>query len=284
MGALKAQIKQILSLRLWAKLRLLRQYYTLRCYPRHSAQHIYGGVLLTVFLADPLAEGWYDRDWPELPEIALLAQRSLKPGARVFDLGAHQAVVALMLAHLIEPSGIVVAVEANSHNVAIANKNRELNQAGNLRIIHAAVAEASGSLVFNRGLDGQVDSGTGEWGRMVVNALTIDDLTRDYGAPDVIFIDIEGYESKALEGARESLVGRPDCFVEVHVGCGLEQFGGSVETVLSYFSPDDYELLIRAENDAEFVPLCAGSPILEDRFFLLALARWCSRPTAGGNH
>jgi len=206
--ALKAQIKQLLPSRLWAKLRLVRQYYMLRRYPRRLAQHTYGGVPLTVYLADPLAEGWYDHDWPELPEIALLAQHSLKPGARVFDLGAHQAVVALMLAHQIEPMGMVVAVEANPHKVAIADKNRELNQAENLRIIHAAIAEASGSLVFNQGLDGQVDSGTGEWGRTVVNALTIDDLTRDYGPPNVIFIDIEGYESKALEGARESLAGR----------------------------------------------------------------------------
>lgn len=272
MGALKTQIKQILSLRLWAKLRLLRQYYMLQRYPRRSTRHIYGAVPLTVFLADPLAEGWYDRDWPELPEIALLAQHNLKLGARVFDLGAHQAVVALMLAHRVEPSGMVVAVEANAHNVAIANKNPELNHAENLRIVHAAVADASGSLVFNRGLDGQVDSGTGEWGRTVVDALTIDDLTR-----------VEGYESKALAGASESLSGRPDCFVEVHVGCGLEQFGGSVETVLSYFPTDDYELLIRPEKDTEFVPLCAGSPILEDRFFLVALARRCCLSAAGGN-
>jgi hypothetical protein len=93
MGALKVQVKQLLSRERWAKFRVLRQYYTLLFYPRHSAQHICGGVPLTVLLADSLAEGWYDCDWPELPDIALLAQRTLKPCARVFDLGAHQAVV-----------------------------------------------------------------------------------------------------------------------------------------------------------------------------------------------
>lgn len=58
----------------------------------------FGGVRLQVALADPLAAEWYDRDWPELPEASFLRRRSLRPGARVFDLGAHQGVAALHLA------------------------------------------------------------------------------------------------------------------------------------------------------------------------------------------
>jgi hypothetical protein len=39
--------------------------------------------------------------------------------------------------------------------------------------------------------------------------------------PDILFIDVEGFEVHALKGATHTLQGRPDCFIEVHVGCGL---------------------------------------------------------------
>ena len=61
-----------------------------------------------------MGAGWYDHDWPELPEIALLKQHGLRPGARVFDIGAHQGVVALMLSKTVGPEGFVLAVEASA--------------------------------------------------------------------------------------------------------------------------------------------------------------------------
>ena len=74
--------------------------------------HNYGAGTLKVLLVDPLSEGWYDVDWAELPEIAALRNSLLRPGARVFDLGAHQGVVAMMLAREVGERGLIVAVEA----------------------------------------------------------------------------------------------------------------------------------------------------------------------------
>ena len=46
------------------------------------------------------------------------------------------------------------------------------------------------------------------------------------GAPDVLFVDVEGYELHVLRGARLTLeTHRPDLFVEVHTDAGLERFG-----------------------------------------------------------
>jgi hypothetical protein len=108
--------------------------------------HQYGGTPLRVHLADPLAEGWYDHDWPVLPDVEGLLQHDLGPGCCVFDLGAHQGVVALMLAHIVGPSGRVIAVEANPHNVTQAKRNRDLNGASWLTVTHAAVADRPGTL------------------------------------------------------------------------------------------------------------------------------------------
>jgi hypothetical protein len=72
---------------------------------------------------------------------------------------------------------------------------------------------------------------------------------------------VEGFEVHALKGATHTLQGRPDCFIEVHVGCGLEKFGGSVQSLLSLLP--DYELLISVpDNKGDFQPFVPDSAIL----------------------
>lgn len=222
-----------------------------------------------------MAEAWYDRDLPELNEIALLKCGRLRPGAKVFDLGAHQGVFALMMARIVGVRGMVVAVEANWHNAAIARENRDLNEAAQLVVVEAAAAERSGTLFFNGEANGSVELRTEQWRRWPVPCLSVDDLTSRYGVPDVLFIDVEGFEMKVLEGAAETIKHRPDCFVEVHVGCGLESYGFSAEAVVSFFRTGDYKLFV-AEQDEEsfskpFRVLEPGGALPAQRFFLVAL-------------
>src|SRR2546423_12640881 len=73
-------------------------------YDAHEVTHEYGGHRLRVHLADPLAQGWYDRDWEEWKIISFLRDRgALAAGAAVVDIGAHQAIVALMFARATGP-------------------------------------------------------------------------------------------------------------------------------------------------------------------------------------
>ena len=154
---MKQVIKALVPKPLWNRLRLLRTRHTLANYRRRRVRHNYGGYELEVELVDPMGAGWYDHDWPELREIALLKQHGLRPGARVFDIGAHQCVVALMLSKAVGPSGSVLAVEASPENCAAGETNRKLNGIHNCQILPAAGAARSGTLVFNRGTNGQVD-------------------------------------------------------------------------------------------------------------------------------
>lgn len=234
-------------------------------------RHTYGGFPLDIVLADPLAEGWYDHDWIDTSELDLLRRHQLREGARVFDLGAHQCVVALMLSRIVGSTGWVLALEPNSHNVEAARRNRELNSARNLEIVHAAAAGCSGKLVFNLGLNGNVDDGSGEWGKCEVECLSVDDLADRYGVPDVVFIDVEGFEEQVLKGASRTLSRNPDCFVEVHAGCGLERYGGSVSSVLSFFPKERFRLLVAERGEGEFCPLEKISHVLAERFFLIAI-------------
>jgi FkbM family methyltransferase len=217
-----------------------------------------------------------------LPEVAHLRGTALRPGARVFNLGAHQGVVALMLAREVGPTGMVVAVEPIAHNAAVAGRNRELNDALTIQILQAAVAGHSGSVTLSHGLQAQITNSGTSREVFTTTAVTIDELAARAGMPDAVFLDVEGAEALALSGASQVLESGATFAIEVHTGCGLEALGGSVSGVLARFPPSRFSLHVRADADDVFQAFTPDNPILNDRFFLLAqpLAGTRSAPQA----
>jgi FkbM family methyltransferase len=224
-----------------------------------------------------MAEAWYGGGGDDLPEFPPLRQGKLRPGATVFNLGAHHGVVALRLAAEVAPGGIVVAVEANPVSAAAAQRNAALNSDFPIIVENVAVGATSGTI--------QVSS---DWGSQSVGAgehriplVTIDELAARHGSPDVVYIDIEGWEQAALEGARDTLGRGPDWCVEVHAGCGLEEAGGSVSGILKCFSAYGYETQALIESDSgvvSWVEAPEETDACRKRFHLLA----AKRPTNDG--
>ncbi len=239
-------------------------------FTRRQVTHSYGATTLTVELADSLAEAWYDHDWPALPELERLREHGLVPGARVFDVGAHQGVLALMLADAVGPSGRVVAVEAEPHNARLAERNRALNAARNLEVVHAAGAAVSGSLLFEESLDGHVADDGKRWGRVEVPAVTVDELAARFGSPDVVLVDVEGFEGEVLAGAARTIAaGRTTFFVEVHVGEGLDR---PPAEIVACFAPPYRILVAPASGETDlFVAYDPATNTLRGRFFLIAV-------------
>ena len=109
--------------------------------------------------------------------------------------------------------------------------------------------------------------------KSAVPSVTVDELTRRYGPPDVLFVDVEGFESKVLRGAIDTLSRyRADCFFEMHVRCGLEKFGGSVKSITDSLHGLGYHLWMSGPGLDSFVPFSEQSPLVEARFFLIATA------------
>jgi FkbM family methyltransferase len=270
----------LLPPRAQGRARTLRQRVRRARFKAQVVEHDYGGHRLRV----EIRSGYgmvYDQDWPELAEIALLKRHRLRPGARVFNLGANHGVIALMLARAVGPDGRVVALEANPYDARAAERNAELNDARQLTCVNAAVAEERGEVTF--GLGGEVDDGSGRTGSMKVPALTIDDLAAEHGPPDVVVMDVEGYELRALEGAPRALEHRPDWFVEVHGDEQIGRYGGSVAAVVETFASRGYECLVaddglgylpdgRLTSLTRFRPVAEARGVVADgRFFLIAL-------------
>jgi FkbM family methyltransferase len=242
-------------------------------YPRRIVEHLYAGQRWKVLIADPDGADWYDKDWPALEEIEFLAAHRLKPPARVFNLGSHQGVVAMMLATKVGPNGSVVAVDAKELNVELARQNAEMNGFSNVTALHAACSDKPGKVRFGLNLNDRVKTGSDEIG-YEVDAVSVESLAERFGKPDVVTVDVEGFECAVLSGAGSILnAASTDWFVEVHVNAGLEVFGKTPADVFAFFPEDRYELFVASDRHHWFVPLREGQHLLSDRFYLIAIAR-----------
>jgi FkbM family methyltransferase len=268
-SSLSTVIKRILPSALVHRIKQTRLQKTIAAFSPRIVTHKYGPNTLSVKIADPMAAAWYDGDWPELTEITFLKQHRLKPGATVFDLGAHQGIVAMMLALESGPGGKVVAVEGTQHNAEQARQNLALNSISNVTLLHAIVGDVAGKgVVFSNTLNGAVSAnGVGE----TVNTVTIDSLAKEHGIPDIVFLDIEGFEGHALAGASQVLSSGADFCIEVHENCGL-QHHGSKEQVLAFFPTHTHRSFISFPEGTPFQPWSPGTPLPKERFWLAALS------------
>jgi FkbM family methyltransferase len=146
---------------------------------------------------------------------------AVQPGDCVWDVGANVGHYSITLAHLVGEAGCVVAFEPAP---MCADKLRERAPTG-LSVIESALGNVDGFLpltVADNPL-GSTHSLCEKAGRaMQVRVTTGDGLIarRATRSPNVIKIDVEGFELEVLEGLDRTLRGA-SCravFVEVHFG------------------------------------------------------------------
>jgi FkbM family methyltransferase len=161
----------------------------------------------------------------EAQAAAFLAPR-VKPGMTCFDVGANVGAYVLQLGHWSAPSGKIVAFEPNSGAREVLAKHIEWNGlAGRVTVVPSAVSSAPGeSVLYAEGADGMsrlAEANRGLRGaavELIVPVTSFDAwCNTNQMWPDVLLLDIEGFEIEALRGARETLArSKPLIVVEMH--------------------------------------------------------------------
>jgi len=148
--------------------------------------------------------------------VVSVAQRILAADAVVLDVGACLGFVSAAMSQVV-PAGRVVAVEAGPHLIEGLRATAAQARGASVDVVHAAVGATSGEIEYhadaNGGAWGYVaPAGTGLRAPATANVVTvaqrtIDDIVIDCGLDrvDLIKLDVEGFEVRALEGAQATL-------------------------------------------------------------------------------
>ena len=147
----------------------------------------------------------------------------LREGMEAWNVGANIGVYALQLAHHVGAAGRVVAFEPNPEARAVLLRNIAHNSLqGRVEVVPSAVGSAPGTVDFyTSGADGMGRAGRpnpqlARTDRIEVPVTTLEAFAAARGRmPDLVMMDIEGWEIAALEGAR-ALAGRTRFIVELH--------------------------------------------------------------------
>ena len=161
------------------------------------------------------------------PDLQAAAQRFIRPGMTVYDVGANIGYISLMAARLNGPDGQVFAFEALPANILRLEQNLKLNGLGTRVVVqHAAVVAGSKPVTFFMHHSGAMGKAAGSAGRdehyeqsITVDGLALDDFVYEekHPQPELVKLDIEGGEGMALAGMRRILKdARPIFLIELH--------------------------------------------------------------------
>jgi FkbM family methyltransferase len=199
-----------------------------------------------------------------------------------FDVGSHHGLVAVALARR---CARVVAVEPNPHNVAILQKNIDLNHLQNVQVYRAAVGDSAGEVeLLLDSLDGGVAAKDQEGlATTTVPLVRLDDLAAEHGFPALIKIDVEGFEHQALRGASEILARRPKIAIEIHTEW-IHRYGSSVGEVLNLLTLDQYDAWVMPHGSPVVLPWKGEdfSTYPPPKFNLFLMPRNASSKSQGG--
>jgi len=139
-----------------------------------------------------------------------------------FDLGAFIGYFTFWPAKLLGPNRKVYAIESNPEHIEILKQGLELNQLQNVEILHSALSDKVETL---RILNNSV-SAIGNPGGQEIQSESLDQLCQRLNlSPNVIKMDIHGFEGKVLQGMKTILQDSLEfLFLELHPNVYLEKF------------------------------------------------------------
>ena len=144
------------------------------------------------------------------PKVAAVLGRYVKPGMAVVDIGANIGYLTMLLASLVTPSGLVVAVEPNPENIKLLEASRRVNGFDHVLVIQAAAGRQTALLALNvsysNGMTGELPTELDAiFASRPVPCFALDAIVPKDRPINLVKIDTEGAELNALIGLSETI-------------------------------------------------------------------------------
>ncbi len=189
------------------------------------------------------------------PHVSRVFQEYLRPGMGVLDIGANIGYFSLLAASLVGPTGFVQSWEPSPANVKALCASQLANQFRNIEVVQAAATEKTGLLkYFHNFSNGNVADMANPNPEDVLSAetvmgLRVDDIVAEDARIGFLKIDIEGYEYKALCGARKTLErNRPVITSEFSPASMAASSGVSGREYLEFLVSFGYDVLVLTDD------------------------------------
>ena len=106
-----------------------------------------------------------------------------------------------------------------------------------------------------------------------IAGISIDDLAQQKGWPDLVYLDIEGFEIEALKGAAATLERWCYWFVELHGDEMLSRYGARNADILQFFDRDKFARYVCMPEGDSFRLVTENEPVPVERCYLIFAPR-----------
>jgi len=168
----------------------------------------------------------------------------LKEGDVVLDIGANIGYYALIESRLVGNSGKVYAIEPVSRNFKTLKRNIKLNACKNVEIFRLAVGDKDGKsriYVSDKSNLSAMEriSGGDLVGVEDVDVVTVDSFLKDKPIPNLIRMDVEGYEYYIIKGMTKTLMENEKILMELHPPLLPKE---KLEEMIQILKEDNYKI------------------------------------------
>ena len=198
---------------------LLRRQIWARCYQSDKLRAVvikwYNGLKIELSLGDDISQCLFIDGCIEPNEFVFLS-KVIQPGMVFIDGGANIGLYTLFASKKVGPHGLVVAVEPSQREFDHLQRNLQLNNLANVKLLQTALSNRGGFATLQ--IAEWEHGGQNTLGNFVypdidsshsvqVTLSRLDDLVKAAGLQqvDIIKLDVEGAEFSALDGARHIL-------------------------------------------------------------------------------
>lgn len=194
------------------------------------------------------------------PNLIVVINALLPVDGVFIDIGANMGYCSLLMSRVVGEDGKVFAIEPSERDFLRLVDNVSLNKLGNVNVYRVAISDKAGNVKISIAPEERSalntlgtafsNKGIEELRTEEVGAITLDRFVEqeEIDRIDVIKMDIEGSEFKALKGSRESVERyRPALIVGVNKN-SLGASGSSIEEVMKVLKELRYKVYYLTES------------------------------------